>query len=109
MDRKSLEALADKHQAKADRAYRNYQETGISRYDNERRKNEDIADAMRMAAAASDDHQKVIHLRATLADLSAKAAHIEYMPEDQKPKALESLRKNLLAMARLEGIRSDLS
>lgn len=109
MNRSELEALADKHQQKADEAYRNYQETGITRYDRERRKNEDFADAFRMAAAASDDHQKVIHLRATLADLAAEAAHIGYMPEDQKPKALESLRKNLLAMARLEGIRSELS
>ena len=35
MDRKALETLADKYQAKADQAYQNYQETGISRYDNE--------------------------------------------------------------------------
>lgn len=109
MDRKSLEALANKYQSKADQAYRNYQETGISRYDNERRKNEDIADAMRMAAAASDDHQKMIHLRTSLMNLAGEAFYISYMPEDQKQKALESLRKNLLALARLEGLMNDLS
>ena len=109
MDRNELEALADKHQQKADKAYRNYQETGITRYDRERRKNEDFADAFRMAAAASDDHQKMIHLRATLANLASEASHISHMPEDQKPKALESLHKNLLALARLEGLINDLS
>ena len=31
-----LEALAEKYEAKASRAYQNYQETGISRYDRER-------------------------------------------------------------------------
>ena len=109
MTKKELEALAEKHQQKADKAYQNYQETGITRYDRERRKNEDWAEAFRMAAAATDDHQKVIHIRATLADLAAKASHVGYMPEDQRPAALESLRKDLLAVARMEGIRSDLS
>lgn len=104
MDRKSLEALADKYQAKADQAYRNHQETGISRYDNERRKNEDLADAMRMAAAASDEHHALVHLRGAVASLAAEAKRIEFIPEDQKLKALEGLRKSLISSANLAGV-----
>lgn len=59
MTEKELLALAEKYQAKADRNYRNYQETGLSRYDRERRNAEELADAMRMAANAAEDHQQL--------------------------------------------------
>ena len=106
MNKKELEALADKHQRKAEEAYRNYQETGISRYNRERQKNEDFADAFRMAAAASEEHHALIHLRGSVAALASEAKHIEFVPDDQKPKALEALRKNLIASANLAGVHT---
>ena len=106
MDRKSLVALAEKYEAKANRAYQNYQDSGITRYDRERRQNEELADAMRMAAAASDDHNALVHLRGTMASLASEARHIEFVPEDQKMKALEALRKNLIASANLSGVHT---
>lgn len=106
MNRNDLELLAEKYQMKADRAYRNYQETGITKYDRERRQNEDLADAMRMAAAASDDHHALIHLRGAVASLASEAKHIEFVPDDQKPKALEALRKNLISSANLAGVHT---
>lgn len=109
MTRKDLEVLAEKYQKKADTAYRNFQETGISRYDNERRKNEDLAEAMRMAAAASDDHHALVHLRGSMANLAAEAKRIEYIPEDQKLVVLEALRKRVLVYATLSGVAHDLS
>ena len=63
MTEEELLDLAKKYQEKADRNYRNYQETGISRYDWERRNAELLAEAMRMAANASEDHSKLIQLR----------------------------------------------
>ena len=104
MNKSELLQLAEKYQHKADQAYRNYQETGISRYDNERRKNEDLADAMRMAAAASDEHHALVHLRGAVALLAAEAKRIEFIPEDQKLKALEGLRKSLISSANLAGV-----
>lgn len=106
MTKKELEALADKHQQKADDAYRNYQETGITRYNRDRQKDEDFADAFRMAAAAADEHYALIHLRGTVASLASEAKRIEFAPEDQKPKALETLRKNLISSANLAGIHT---
>jgi hypothetical protein len=50
MSKAGLEVLAEKYEAKAERSYQNYQETGISRYDRERRNAEELAAAMRMAA-----------------------------------------------------------
>ena len=104
MDKKALESLAEKYETKADHAYRNYQETGITRYDRERRQNEELAEAMHMAATAADDHHALVHLRGSLASLASEAKHIEYVPEDQKLKALEALRKNLLSSANLAGV-----
>lgn len=106
MTQKELEALADKHQQKADEAYRNYQETGVTRYDRERRKNEDFAEAFRMAAAAADEHHALIHLRGSVASLVSEAKRIEFVPEDQKSKALEALQKNLISFANLAGVRT---
>ena len=106
MTKNELEALADKHQKKSDEAYLNYQETGITRYERERRKNEEFADAFRMAAAASDEHAALIHLRGSLASLVSEAKRIEFVPEDQKQKALEALRKNLISCANLAGVHT---
>ena len=55
MDKKTLEALAERYQKRADHAFENYQETGIKRYDTERNNMEDLADALRMAANAADE------------------------------------------------------
>lgn len=54
MTKKELIALADKHQEKADKAYKNYQETGITRYSRDYRNSEDLAAALRMAAKAAE-------------------------------------------------------
>ena len=76
MNRVELEALAAKYQEKAEKAYRNYQETGITRYSREMRNNEDLADAIRMAARAADDAHKLVDLRVTLSTLGSEAARI---------------------------------
>ena len=66
MDKKKLMELAERYQRKADTAFQNYQETGITRYDTARRNNEDMAEALRMAASAKEDHDRMIHLRGVL-------------------------------------------
>ena len=64
LSKNQLDFLAAKYQLKADKAYDNYQATGISRYDRERRNAEDIAEALRAAANSVDDHTALGHLRA---------------------------------------------
>ena len=73
MDTKELKKLIDRYQQKADVAYRNYQDSGVSRYDRERRNNEDLADALRIALNAKDEHTMLISIRADLADLASRA------------------------------------
>ena len=68
MDRSELEKLAERYQQKADRAFENYQDTGLRRYDTERNNMEDLADALRMAANAADEHAEHTNMRGSLAE-----------------------------------------
>lgn len=106
MTKEKLQEMASRYQEKADRAYMNYQETGITRYDRERRNAEDLADALRMAAYASDDHDELCGFKGMMSYLAAKASRIKYMPDDQKEKAMDHVLNELLAEASMKGLIS---
>lgn len=93
ISQKQLEALAAKQQLKADRAYNRYQETGIPRYDRERRNAEDLADALRVAANAADEHLMLGNLRAELIWHAgqAEAALAVCAPRDKLAEILEQI------------------
>ena len=107
LSKAELEALAERYEAKAGRAYMNYQETGISRYDREHRNAEDLASAMRMAAAASDDYSRLVNLRCSVAMEASKAQAAMREPEDKRMEAMEKALKNLVSLAVMEGLVSD--
>lgn len=73
MTQDELLKMAERYDAKAAKAYFNYQASGMPRYDRERANAEDLADAMRIAAAAAEDHNKLLSMKADLADLAYKA------------------------------------
>ena len=99
LSKAELEALAERYEAKAGRAYMNYQETGISRYDRERRNAEDLASAMRMAASASDDYSRLVSLRGDVSMLASKAKSAMAQQDDKRVEAMEKVLKNLVAVA----------
>ena len=88
-----LGKLAARYQEKADRAYQNYQETGISRYDRERRNAEDLAEALRAAANASEEHSALGSLRAEFVWIAgqADAALAENAPREVLADILENV------------------
>lgn len=107
MTKEELSALADKHQEKADKAYQNYQATGASRYDRERYKNEDLADALRMAAYAADDHMALVSLRCDIAGVVRKAKEAlawKGEGQEQRDAAIEKALRELLAVASVHKI-----
>lgn len=104
MTRKELESLAEKYQAKADRAFTNYQQTGISRYSREYRNNEDLAGALRMAARAADDSNALADLRTTLSSLADKARALKRSaPPKEK---LDAFLNEVIAQARIRDLIS---
>lgn len=88
-----LGKLAAKYQEKADRAYDNYQATGMPRYDRERRNAEDMAEALRAAANAADEHSMLGSLRAEFVWIAGQAdtALAENAPREKLVKILESI------------------
>lgn len=107
LSKTELEALAEKYEAKASRAYQNYQETGITRYDRERRNAEDLASAMRMAASAERDYTKLVNIRGSVSMLASKAQLALKEPEGKRESAMEKVLKDLVALAVMEGLVTD--
>lgn len=105
MDKETLEKLADKYQQKADRAFDNYQETGAKRYYTERENAEDLADALRMAANAADEHAEYLGLKAALAQLFGMAQMVKYAAPESKEEMVNGLVECLLAHGRMRGMR----
>ena len=92
MTKEKLRELAERYQKKADAAYDAYQESGITRYDTARRNSEEMADALRMAADAADDHMALVHMRGTVSLLAVEARRAARSgDEDEMRKALRSM------------------
>ena len=107
MSKAELEALAEKYEAKAERAYHNYQESGVSRYCREYRSADELASAMRMAAEASDDYSKLTSIKfkvSILADLAKKAM---WEPEDKRCDAMEQALRSLVSFAAAQGLTTE--
>lgn len=104
MSKEELMKLADKYQAKADADFQNYHETGASRYGSSCRRNEDMAEALRMAAMATDEHHAYISMKADIANFArrAKAASTGGTAE-RRDELVQSLVNDLVAYGRALG------
>lgn len=105
LPKKELEKLAAKYQAKADEAEATYQETGMSRYYTIKTRNEDLADSLRMAAAASDEHQELMSLRTVMTNYMSRAAAAtsKFRPEEDRTELAMKLAEELAAYGRMNG------
>ena len=113
MTKVEITALAERWQAKADRAMARYQESGLARHNREREQAEDLANALRIAANAADDHSELISLRGVVCCLAVKA-HAAVDALDAPDRAsdrdiLTDLARNVISTARLYGVDSGLT
>ena len=104
MTRTELEKLANSYEKKAENDYQAYQETGMTRYDTQWRKNEDKAEAMRMPLNSKEEHNMLVHLRGDLAELASCADRIPYAPEDRREAMYKELADRVLSYARAAGV-----
>lgn len=105
MNKEELLVLAEKFQAKADAAAENYQDSGMSRYGSAARRNEDIAEALRMAAAAADEHHEYIGMKAEMSNFAWRASMaFTAQTEDEKNKLMDALIRDLAAYGRMMGL-----
>ena len=113
MTKVGIAALAERWQAKADRAIDRYQEDGLARHNREWEQAQDLADALRIAAFAADDHDELISLRGAVYCLAVKA-HAAVDALDAPDRAadrdiLTDLARNVISTARLYGVDSELA
>ena len=103
MDQKRIEKLCDQHRKKAERNFRNYQETGEPRYERESRTAEEIADALSVALDHAEEHDKYICLKIAVADLARKAEDL--LHEGDRAKYGDHLQRLVNVAASLCGYR----
>lgn len=105
MSKEELIKLADSFQKKADAAFENYQETGMGRYGNSYRRNEELADALRMAAGAADEHRAYVSMKAEMSNFAWRAKMASTAETEEKRDGLvEALVRDLAAYGRLMGL-----
>ena len=113
MTKVEIAVLAEHWQDKAYRAMDRYQEYGLARHNREREQAQDLADALRVAANAADDHSELISLRGAVYCLAVKAhAALDALPATDRASdrdILTDLARNVISTARLYGVDSGLT
>ena len=111
MDKKKLMKLADSYRKKADAAYQNYQETGATRYCNSYHRNDDLAEALQIAANAADEHNALIAIRGELAHFAFRAAMAtsKHRTESEKSELAAALASGIVVYGRMHGFISEKS
>ena len=74
LEQKDLEKLVEKYQKKADEAEEAYQQTGMARYHATYWRNQDMADALRMAMSAKEAHDTLRDMRLMLSNFASRGA-----------------------------------
>lgn len=82
MNKVELETLVREYDAKSEKAMEKYQDTGTQRYYNQRCRYEDLADALRIAANASDTRHELISLRVMLSSYASDMRQKRLKHED---------------------------
>lgn len=100
MNKNTLDAMVAKYERKAEEAFRNYQETGMRRYEKAYEDASDLADTLRMAQSAHDDHTALLHWKGTISILASKAKMAK------EPEQMEKVLKELISTARMHGLTS---
>ena len=110
MDKKLMK-LADSYRKKADAAYQNYQETGIARYYSAYHRNEDLADALQIAANAADEHNDLIAIRGELAHFAFRAAMAtsKHRTGPEKAELAAALASDIVICGRMHGFINEKS
>ena len=97
ISKEELIKMAKQYQEKAERAFMNYQETGMSRYDSQYKKADDLASALRAAANAADEHSTLGSLRAEVVWWAGKADAL--LAEDAPREKLTALLESIISYA----------
>lgn len=103
---KELEKLMAKYQQRADAAEEAYQETGVKRYYTTHCANQDLADALRIALSAKEDHETLRDMRLMLSNFASRgaAAHSPHRSQDERVKLALTLAAEIADYGQRNGL-----
>ena len=101
MSKAELEVLAKKYAVKADKAYQNYQETGISRYSREYHNAEELFYAFQAAANAAEEHAALLGMQMVMHNLAGRAQKAD------TEEAARAVLEELVSYARMMGLAQE--
>ena len=101
MSKAELEVLAKKYAVKADKAYQNYPETGISRYSREYHNPEELFYAFQAAANAAEEHAALLGMQMVMHNLAGRAQKAD------TEEAARAVLEELVSYARMMGLAQE--
>lgn len=106
LDEKELKKLIEKYEKRADAAEQAYQTSGAQRYYTARCTNQDMADALRVALSAKEDHEELQTMKLELSNFASRgaAATSPFRPESERAELAAILAKELADYGKRNGL-----
>ena len=106
VNEKELEKLIAKYQQLADAAEQAYQETGVQRYYTTHCTNQDLADALRMALSAKEEHETLHDMKMMLSNFASRgaAATSPFRSGDEQVKLALALAREIAEYGQRNGL-----
>lgn len=106
VEKKTLEKLIAKYQNRADIAEQALQETGLTRYNTTFWNNQEMADALRLALSAKDDHDALLDMRMMLSNFATRgaAATSPHLPQEERVELAMKLSEEIADYGRRNGL-----
>lgn len=84
LNEKELDALITTYENKSEEAYRNYQDTGYSRYWNAHKKYEDMADTLKVARDSKTRYVQCMRIASDMKQWAGTISQMPYMTQERK-------------------------
>ncbi len=106
LDEKELKKLIEKYDKRADNALQLYQETGAKRHYTANYTSQNMADALRVALQAKEDHEDLQNMKLELSNFASRgaAATSQLRPESERAELAAILAKELADYGKRNGL-----
>lgn len=107
MDKATIQKIIEQQEKISERNYRNFQESGISRYMRAHEKAEDLIDICRMALGVADIKEQNVILKANFTEVASMAIRLDHdnrWLDQANLDEIGHLVKDLAAMGRVMGV-----
>lgn len=97
---KELNKLIEDYEKKSEEAYRNYQDTGYSRYWNTHRKYEDLADTLKVARDSKERYKQCVSITSDLKQWAGTISQMPYFSAERKEQETVNILNEIICRAK---------